>query len=65
MNYWKLATLTVLVAAVQLASRAADAPEGFKSLFNGKDLSGWEGDDKLWVAENGEIVGKSPRHQKK
>jgi putative membrane-bound dehydrogenase-like protein len=31
-----------------------------KDLFNGKDLSGWDGDMKLWSVENGEIVGKSP-----
>jgi len=28
-----------------------------RSLFNGKDLSGWEGSSKLWKVENGEIVG--------
>ncbi|HMO37024.1 MAG TPA: DUF1080 domain-containing protein, partial [Gemmatales bacterium] len=28
--------------------------------FNGKDLSGWTGDAKLWKVENGEIIGKSP-----
>jgi hypothetical protein len=41
----------------------ADAPAtdaGFEPLFNGKDLTGWEGDTSLWSAENGEIVGKSP-----
>jgi putative membrane-bound dehydrogenase-like protein len=31
-----------------------------KDLFNGKDLSGWDGDPKLWKVENGEIVGTSP-----
>src|SRR5262249_3502576 len=31
-----------------------------KDLFNGKDLSGWDGDTKLWRVENGEIVGRSP-----
>jgi putative membrane-bound dehydrogenase-like protein len=31
-----------------------------KDLFNGKDLTGWDGDSKLWSVENGEIVGKSP-----
>jgi len=31
-----------------------------KDFFNGKDLTGWEGDPKLWSVENGEIVGKSP-----
>lgn len=29
-------------------------------LFNGQDLSGWEGDERLWLVENGEIVGRSP-----
>ncbi len=31
-----------------------------KDFFNGKDLTGWYGDLKLWSVENGEIVGKSP-----
>ncbi len=29
------------------------------TLFNGKDLAGWAGDEKLWHVENGEIVGKT------
>jgi putative membrane-bound dehydrogenase-like protein len=37
--------------------------ENAKDLFNGTDLTGWDGDPKLWRVENGEIVGKSPaRH---
>ena len=28
--------------------------------FNGRDLTGWTGDPKLWSVENGEIVGRSP-----
>ena len=30
------------------------------SLFNGKDLTGWVGDPKLWKVVDGEIVGTSP-----
>ena len=30
-----------------------------KDFFNGKDLTGWDGDKKLWTVENGEIVGKT------
>ena len=30
------------------------------SFFNGRDLTGWSGDTKLWSVENGEIVGRSP-----
>ncbi|MFO0968741.1 MAG: PVC-type heme-binding CxxCH protein [Gemmataceae bacterium] len=35
-------------------------PENAADLFNGKDLTGWTGDPKLWSVEKGEIVGKSP-----
>lgn len=31
-----------------------------KDFFTGKSLAGWDGDPKLWSADNGEIVGKSP-----
>ena len=33
--------------------------ENAKDFFNGKDLTGWDGDPKLWKVENGEIVGKT------
>jgi hypothetical protein len=36
---------------------AASAEDGFTSLFNGKDLTGWDGDPKLWKVENGEVIG--------
>jgi predicted esterase/prenyltransferase beta subunit len=32
---------------------------GFVPLFNGKDLSGWEGDTSLWSVKDGMIVGES------
>jgi putative membrane-bound dehydrogenase-like protein len=35
-------------------------PDNAKDFFNGKDLTGWDGDAKLWSVENGAIVGKSP-----
>jgi putative membrane-bound dehydrogenase-like protein len=34
--------------------------DNVKDFFNGKDLTGWDGDPKLWSVENGEIVGRSP-----
>lgn len=37
----------------------ANAQEGFTSLFNGKDLSGWQGDPALWSVEEGAITGKT------
>jgi putative membrane-bound dehydrogenase-like protein len=35
-------------------------PHNARELFNGKDLTGWDGDPKLWRVVKGEIVGKSP-----
>ncbi len=34
-------------------------PEGMKPLFNGKDLSGWDGDTRLWSAKDGVIHGET------
>jgi hypothetical protein len=37
-----------------------DGEEGFVPLFNGQDLTGWQGDSKLWIVENGMLIGRSP-----
>jgi hypothetical protein len=33
--------------------------EGFKSIFNGRDLSGWKGDTSYWSVEDGAITGRT------
>ena len=52
----------VVLAAVALAAAglpaAGEKDEGFVSLFNGKDLTGWEGSTKGYVVEDGVIVCK-------
>lgn len=45
-----------LIAAFSLTANAAD-DAGFKSIFNGKNLDGWEGDPKLWSVQDGSITG--------
>jgi hypothetical protein len=53
--------LAVLAAGAVVAaglSAAEDKEEGFVSLFNGKDLTGWEGSTKGYAAEDGVIVCK-------
>jgi hypothetical protein len=52
----------LLFFAVWLAQGSSGS--GFTPLFNGKDLTGWEGDRSLWLVENGSIVGRSPGIQK-
>ena len=39
---------------------SAQVEERFEPLFNGRDLTGWEGDSLLWLVEDGMIVGRSP-----
>ena len=65
----RLLLLPILLVLVLLSSPAAaqkkEAPvvpprEGKSEtikLFNGKDLEGWEGNDKLWSVKDGVIVG--------
>ena len=45
-------------ASVVLAAAAADE-SGFNPIFNGKDLTGWEGNPKLWTVEDACITGKT------
>ncbi len=42
--------------AVVLAAQVVSAKEP-KELFNGKDLTGWDGDPRVWSVEDGAIVG--------
>jgi hypothetical protein len=50
----------VCVAGVRADGKPAKPPEGFKSLFDGKTLSGWKptGKADVWAAEDGLIVCK-------
>ena len=50
----------LLAVALLCTSSLLIAQEGkFVSIFNGKDLTGWDGNPKFWSVENGEIVGKT------
>jgi hypothetical protein len=49
----------LLVIALALCAVSAGAEKGFKPLFNGKTLDGWDGDPQLWKVQNGVIVGST------
>lgn len=49
----------VLFFAVQYSGQLA--AQEFKSLFNGKDLSGWSGDETLWSVQDGAITGTTTK----
>jgi uncharacterized protein (TIGR03067 family) len=47
----------ILSSGFSIAVTAAEVEPGFKSLFNGKDLTGWEGNPDLWSVQDGAITG--------
>jgi hypothetical protein len=49
-------TLLFCVVTIQFT---AFAQNGFRPLFNGKDLTGWDGNPELWSVEDGCITGKT------
>lgn len=49
--------LALALMATAPITHAADS--GFKSLFNGKDLSGWEGMKEFWSVRDGAITGQT------
>jgi len=48
-----------LLLAADLPQSAPPEPAGMKSLFNGNDLSGWDGDPRLWTVKDGAIHGET------
>lgn len=45
------------LAAIVPTGQAAE--DGFRDLFNGKDLAGWEGVPELWKVSDGMIIGET------
>ncbi len=52
-----LALLAYLAAPAQVPVLADE--KNAMNLFNGRDLTGWQGNTELWSVENGEVVGRS------
>jgi hypothetical protein len=59
--YKQLLMVFILGATLSCAARAAEVEKGFKPMFNGKDLSGWEGKPGGWNVEDGAITGRSTK----
>jgi len=56
-----VAGLALCASPWTLASDSSAPPveEGFVSLFNGKDLTGWDGDQRYWSVRNGAITAQT------
>ncbi|MCX6926638.1 MAG: DUF1080 domain-containing protein [Verrucomicrobia bacterium] len=51
--------LLILTTTLSLSSPAAEVEPGFTSMFNGKDLTGWEGLPGAWSVVDGAITAES------
>ena len=64
---WRLSAMCVTVClACSWATAAGEAAgqadaDGFVSIFNGKDLTGWDGDANLWSAVDGVLRGQTSK----
>ena len=60
-RHWALLSAFVCLAPVFAAGADVPPPEatGMKSIFNGKDLIGWDGDPRLWSVKDGVIHGET------
>lgn len=57
--------LRILLATLTALAIGARAEEGFTSLFNGKDLTGWDGLDGFWSVVDGAIQGSEQKETSK
>src|SRR4051812_25085812 len=60
LKFVSIALLGCCLSSFQSA-RAAETEPGFKPLFNGKDLSGWEGLSQFWSVQEGAITGRTTK----
>jgi hypothetical protein len=49
----------MLLLIACLFAATASAEEKYQELFNGKDLTGWEGDERIWSVEDGLLTGNT------
>ena len=49
---------TVSIGSDCVAQRAKKQKDGFVQIFDGKTLTGWDGDPTYWRVENGNLVGE-------
>lgn len=53
-----LTTALCLLLLVPIVS-AAEVQDGFKAIFNGENLEGWDGDPRFWSVRDGAVTGQT------
>lgn len=56
--------LVSLPLAAQNNKKLPKEPADMQKIFNGKDLSGWDGDTRLWTVKDGVIRGETTEQEK-
>jgi len=59
MNSKVLSALTLGAVLLAQPVLVSAAEQGFRSIFDGKDLNGWDGNPKLWSVKDGAITGQT------
>ncbi|HEV8130323.1 MAG TPA: family 16 glycoside hydrolase, partial [Acidobacteriota bacterium] len=55
-----LLPILIFITAVAVGQISPqEKKEGFRPLFNGKNLDGWDGDPRLWKMVDGVVVGST------
>ena len=54
-----LKLIVALGLCVARSLHAAESDDTFQSIFNGKDLTGWNGNSEIWSVRNGVITGET------
>src|SRR5690349_12943820 len=54
-----VAALSITLLLQAASTFAADDEKGFKKIFNGKNLTGWDGSPELWSVKDGAITGQT------
>ncbi|MHC4363068.1 MAG: hypothetical protein ACYSTZ_09585, partial [Planctomycetota bacterium] len=55
--------LASLVCAEEKSASDSNVQPSFVHIFNGKDLSGWDGDPRLWSVQDGVIRGQTTQEK--
>jgi hypothetical protein len=53
----KVLTTAILLSALSIVAQGAEPPEGFEKIFNGTDLSEWDGNPAYWSVKDGCLTG--------
>jgi hypothetical protein len=59
LSYLTFAFSVFYVLAAEASESAPAASSDMRSIFNGKDLTGWNGDPRLWTVKDGAIRGET------